>query len=166
MYKVHAVFICTCRYKVKVHRTWYTLSPFIICICICIYVFIKCCHNIYKVQYPPPRSKTSTFQQPCSKPKLETQYVNSDRAELGWGLEWFWGVVHVYTYMHKYMQKAGRTYVAQMGAGNDKLTDRGETGEWVYNYLLIFLLFDWGSSYTWWFVAMVLILVSCFWVGG
>lgn len=34
IYKVPAVLICTCRYKVQVHQTYYTLSFFMICICV------------------------------------------------------------------------------------------------------------------------------------
>ncbi|KAJ5193219.1 hypothetical protein N7449_009361 [Penicillium cf. viridicatum] len=64
-----------------------------------------------------PAHSNNPARSPNSKPGMSIQ------TGLGWGGGWrSLGVIaHVYTYM--YMQQAGRTYVAQMGAGNDKLTD-------------------------------------------
>lgn len=126
IYKEPTVLICTCRYvwyEAKVHETRYTPSFFITCICICICICICTCICMclkYNSRSTTPSEQTSPFQQPCSKPKLEPQYIDSDRAELGWGgFRWFL----MCTRTCSYMRKAGRTYVAQMGAGNDKLTD-------------------------------------------
>ncbi|CRL20931.1 unnamed protein product [Penicillium camemberti] len=72
-----------------------------------------CVGDMYMYSSPStstvPSEQTSPFQQPCSKPKLETQYVDSDRAELGWSLEGVLGGgcsrVHVHVHVHAESKK-------------------------------------------------------------
>lgn len=149
MYKVPAVLICTCRYKVKVHKTCYTLSSFTICICVC----IKCRHIYIFIDIYKSNTSTSTAPseqtQPIPTTLLEVQTRNPVcRFRPGWAGVGFGGVlgdcsrVHVHAHVHAESRTNICCTDGRWEWQIDGLRRNRRVGVWLsFNYLFIWLGF-------------------------